>query len=558
MVLTPGSLFFTHVAHWPEGVQGGDLTALAALTLEDVSPFALESLAWGFCCDEASRTLFLYAACLPRISPQEQEQWVGALHVFPSFLPLLAERGEGTAATATLPQYELLLAGSEVLLIERASGSRWPRRVRSELISLPADAPAAVSAGAEPEGEAPAPDAAGAEALLREAALAAAWRLLRQAGAASLPQSTQSTAGASLPAGVPFWQCETISPDKRGAVRFALRAFGGSAEQAPVTAAPLAASAAKGGSGATLVTRLASEEACWLADLRSEPFIADLRKRRKADLRLWYVLGGAVLAAAVLVLLWLSFWGLGLLLERRSGVLAAQSTAVERVRSDQDLLTRMRQFSAEPFAPFSLIRALSDGKPPAIYFDAIELSGPDSVTVEGQGPTVDAVNAYVRTLEQSGRFKQVRQARMNLKDGVSVFTLYLQYEKPLAGQSSAGGAAGSAQEGAGAASGSAAGVSAAAAAGAAGSGAGLSASGNGDAGAAELGELIDLTDMSPADGAPAAPAAGVSAASAQRAAPAGGAVIVGGASARRMQDVNNLPAAPPVPLAPDPDEDPDL
>lgn len=439
MVFCPGALFFTHVIDWPQGLEGADLAAFVALAIEELSPFALDSLAWGFCCDEAQRSIFLYAACLPRISAAEQEQWPLAEHVYPAFLPLLGQR-EGRQEAAAQARHELLLTSDEVLLLGYAAGSRWPNKIIAESLG---------------EQEQPAQSAAFATA----AKLLVKARLAPDVGSARA-QLTK----------IPFWQLEAVADGKRGQMVFVLgdlhaatgsassngaegksatqgesavvqgevRAQGESAvvqgestRQGVVTAAQGESTARRNSTAAAgaarLRTTLIGEENLWRADVRDEAFIALARKERATGQRLWYGLGAAVAVAIVLlVLLLVSFW-LSSLLQKRSATLGAQTAAVERVRQDQDLLMRMRQFSAEPFAPFSLIGALKASKPAPIYFDSIELSGPDAVVVEGQGPTVDAVNAYVQSLEQSGFFRAARQTRMNLRDGASVFTLYLQY-----------------------------------------------------------------------------------------------------------------------------------
>lgn len=439
MVFSHGTLFFTHVMDWPAGVQAKDLPALAALALEDISPFALDALAWGFCSDEASRTLFLYAACLPRIHAAGQEQWALATHVYPAFLPLLAPRVQKTGGErpAAAPERELLLAQGEVLLLERAAGSRWPQRIHAEILE---------------DGE------------NAQTVFAAAARLLVKAGLATSTAAAQEKLG-----DIAFWQLAQAKEGRRHEIRFTLEAVNGSAAKriaaeavlpasgvkrttraeqgaperatdapaaaAPTTAVPAPAAAtpaaARGAAlpltGFLLDTALAGEEALWQADLRTEGFIGRARKSRIASLRLWYGLCAAAVVAVLLLLALALYQGLGSTLETRVQRIAAQTPEVERIRQDQDLLMRMRQFSAEPFEPFGLIGALKATKPDPVYFDSIELIGADSVVVEGQGPTVDAVNAYVRTLEQGGGFRSARQARMSLRDGVSVFTLYLQY-----------------------------------------------------------------------------------------------------------------------------------
>lgn len=422
VVLSPGALFFTHVMDWPAGVQAKDLPALAALALEDVSPFALDALAWGFCSDAASQTLFLYAACLPRMSAAGQEQWALATHVYPAFLPLIASRAQKTGAEslALAPQWELLQVGGEVLLLERTAGSRWPHRIYTEALENEESAQAVFSAAA---------------------------RLLVKAGFAATV-----AAGIEALGDIGFWQFAGAKEGRRHEIRFTLQGVDGSAAKRIMAEATLPKSGAnvvteprqgasdseEGATGQPIAaglpvadswvdTLLVGEEALWQADVRTESFITLARKSRIASQRLWCGLCVAAGVAVLLVVALLVFWGLGSMLKTRTQRIAAQASQVERIRQDQDLLMRMRQFSAEPFEPFSLIGVLKATKPDPIYFDSIELIGADSVVVEGQGPTVDAVNAYVRALEQGGGFRSARQARMSLKDGASVFTLYLQY-----------------------------------------------------------------------------------------------------------------------------------
>lgn len=462
VVFCSGALFFTHVMEWPTGVAEKDLGALVELALEDVSPFALESLAWGFLADAPTRSVLLYACCLPRVGEAEQSAWQNAGHVFPAFLPLLARRlprtggaaadtasgspatasgsaangtgvatavsGAGSTDTGEAVEYELLLNGAEVILLEREAGHCWPRRIRVEALGTESS-PASADVAETGSGAA---TAAAAEAPVTfAAAQAAALRLLAAAGADC--SAALASPAPVVPPFVPFYRLQTVVEEKRGQLRFVLadaasaNAFATATTAAEPTAAEPAAAAPAAPAPLQLQTALESEEVCWQADLRSAAFIALARKRRKSDVRLWHLLCAAAAGAAVLIALWLLHWGLGFEVRQRIALLAVQSPAVERVRQDQDLLTRMRQFSAEPFTPFGLIGGLKGGKPEAIYFDAIELSEPDAIVVEGQGPTVDAVNAYVRSLEQTGDFRAARQARMSLKDGASVFTLYLQH-----------------------------------------------------------------------------------------------------------------------------------
>jgi len=90
-----GHLFFTRTLELPEGMPVADVESFAELTLEEMSPFSLEQLAWGYVLDDACRWLCIMAVCRPRVPAGELAEWDSALYVLPSFFPLLFRRPEG-------------------------------------------------------------------------------------------------------------------------------------------------------------------------------------------------------------------------------------------------------------------------------------------------------------------------------------------------------------------------------------------------------------------------------------------------------------------------------
>ena len=61
-VLVPGNWFVTRAFAVPEGLKGKEIDEFAELSLEEISPFNLEQLNWGYFFSEVSNRLFVYAA----------------------------------------------------------------------------------------------------------------------------------------------------------------------------------------------------------------------------------------------------------------------------------------------------------------------------------------------------------------------------------------------------------------------------------------------------------------------------------------------------------------
>ncbi len=121
----PGHYFFCRTLALPEEVNGGEeLFSFAELSLESLSPFPLEQLAWGYLVDEAARLVFLFAACRPRLPAEALEGWEEAQHVFPSFLPLLLRSPAEPGIVAIEDETTLSLLNFE-------GQSRFPKQVLS-------------------------------------------------------------------------------------------------------------------------------------------------------------------------------------------------------------------------------------------------------------------------------------------------------------------------------------------------------------------------------------------------------------------------------------------
>lgn len=89
VVFVPGQLFFTRTLALPDGMAVADVESFAELTLEEMSPFSLEQLAWGYVTDPSVRWIFIMAVVRPRVPASQLTDWEEALFVLPGYFPLL-------------------------------------------------------------------------------------------------------------------------------------------------------------------------------------------------------------------------------------------------------------------------------------------------------------------------------------------------------------------------------------------------------------------------------------------------------------------------------------
>lgn len=84
LLLLPNPVFFSQCVSIPEGITEEDYDSFSEITLEDLAPFPVESLAWGYASE--GNTLLIYATPKERLKAYDHADT--AFHVFPAFLCL--------------------------------------------------------------------------------------------------------------------------------------------------------------------------------------------------------------------------------------------------------------------------------------------------------------------------------------------------------------------------------------------------------------------------------------------------------------------------------------
>lgn len=130
MLLVPGHLFFVDRIELPESLERSELDDFAELSLENLAPFPVEHLYWGYLYSESSGSILLYASFKERLKAQGFKDLETYLWVLPDFATLF---GSSFAEATTLE----LLGESSRSRIVFAAGEVLPQSVESEAQEAP-------------------------------------------------------------------------------------------------------------------------------------------------------------------------------------------------------------------------------------------------------------------------------------------------------------------------------------------------------------------------------------------------------------------------------------
>lgn len=372
--LVPTAFCFLHRENKPaEAVKPADVQAFVSLTIEGVSPFPAEQLAWGWLDAPKQSFVWIMAATKERLAREAVALDKNAAFALPAFAAVCA---------LGMPKARRIFLWEENTLtgLRFTENSLWPVAIVS--VPLP-------------------------EATI-EAAFAARERLCEDKAlghAETLPGLYAEPEGRADPS-------DNLS--------FQLAYF----ENAQDPAKPV-----------TVRWPRRENALLWQADLRERDFLKQEIKRRKRSAILWYACEGAAVAA-VLLLLWqigLSFADKSL--ASRFALIETQKPLVAAVQQNQSLLMKIEQASGNELQPYRMLGKLNqvrlaDEITKALYFINAQTDGLTGLTVQGKASSIAQVNTYVEALKKSNYFKTVDLTNVQSKYAGADFTLKVEF-KPL-------------------------------------------------------------------------------------------------------------------------------
>jgi hypothetical protein len=176
------------------------------------------------------------------------------------------------------------------------------------------------------------------------------------------------------------------------------------------------------------------EPALWRADVRPASFKTAERSARRTTALITRLLRYAAVFALILVfmegLLWAGQFWLGTLESK----IDAQATAVRRVEDKQSLTNKLEQVAQNELRPIAILEAanqirLNLGKTGIVYNETV-IEGSNRITIEGTANTINELNNYTNSLNDSGTFTLVGSPRQRTRGGETTFTVTLDYEHP--------------------------------------------------------------------------------------------------------------------------------
>ncbi len=365
VLLLPSHLFFVRTLELPPGVSAEEITSFVELSLEQMSPFALNQLYYGYYQPPGGSHVLVFAAYRKQLADIDaSEEWIGAEIVLPAFASVLGSRGEEREK----PLLVFLDNGIETTAIYWAAGGELPEKVVSRRHEIAEGGPSASQ--------------------IRE-------DLRKKLG--GLP-STVVTNDLRNPRGR-FHEKNLVfefGPEEPGREKEKER------------------------EGAASIAR----PAFLTMDVRDKVFLLATRRARRQNRMIW---GGVLVILAAFFILavfeGVLFAGEKILATRAKQIEEIQPE-VTRIMREEELAVRLEELNGQQLLPFEILSYLNRHRPAAIYYTRYVTDGLNSFQIEAETPKSDAIDRFKRVLENDEALERIEIRGLRLAaNGRSSFTL---------------------------------------------------------------------------------------------------------------------------------------
>ncbi len=364
VLLVPGDCFYGQRFELPEDLSESDLAAFAELSLEGVSPFPLEQLAWGFLHEPGQRHIYAYAVPHVRLRREGFEEIGSHFQVFPSFITRFGNRYKKRTITF-LAEVDTLSA------ICFESDNPVPERIVSRRLQVE--------------------DPSDGDFLQMRA------NMLEQLAAE----------GDAIEDGLWIGTGRQVEGD---ALCFEHRWVGGGEQ-----------TVSRHHLSYTSTT-------VWQADLRDADFGRRQRRQRLQARRIWSGMVAAACFTGILLILQGGLFGFRQWNENRLARYERQMDPVTRIEENHTLLTRIESFAQQELKPFAMLEVLNRERPPTIYFSRTQARNWNQLEVEGQGNSVDEVNRYADRIRALGSVSDVEVRSIRSRANVAPFSIVFTFD----------------------------------------------------------------------------------------------------------------------------------
>jgi len=365
VVFVPDHFFFSQSLPVPSDLSLRDVVSFAEMSLEQISPFAVDQLNWGFLYKKGCNKLFIYAALEDRLASEGITTVAHAVHAFPPFVALTHRKFPSNTLS-------FLFHTNRLMALFFEEGSSVPSRIES----VPCEDDSVEKVLAERE------------------------KLI-----ASVEHEGFSTETG-------FWQIKSCQLNSSNNVVFSLSHTMDSAEPSTSHTHKL-----KG-----------DDRFLWNADIRHNTFLEAEYKKRRVTYLIWKsVLAAGIFASFLLGGEGIKLTA-NILLKQKNQKIAAQEKSTSIIESNDAISNKIQSIISKEMRPFALIKTLNDARPKNIYFTSVLVDRSYSANIEGIADNANSFNNYMQALNTTKKFDKTNVIRILAKSGRTNFAFNCQFK----------------------------------------------------------------------------------------------------------------------------------
>lgn len=174
----------------------------------------------------------------------------------------------------------------------------------------------------------------------------------------------------------------------------------------------------------------ATEGQLWQADVRSSDFKQTERNIRRSSALIGRIATWAALFALLLIGAEVTLFACQAWLDTLQDKIDAQRAAVLRIEDQYALINKLEQVARNELRPIAMLAAANDvrlGLNLGIEYDEVVIEGENQITIEGKAASINALNRYTESLQQSGQFELLSNPEFITRGGKTTFTVSLVY-----------------------------------------------------------------------------------------------------------------------------------
>ena len=173
------------------------------------------------------------------------------------------------------------------------------------------------------------------------------------------------------------------------------------------------------------------EAQLWNADIRPINFKTVERSARRTTSLVTRIMGYAAIFAIALVMLEGLLFAGHHWLSTLTSKIDGQVTSVRRIEDKHSLLNKLDQVAQNELRPIAMLTAANEirialGKT-GIEYDETIIERSNRLTIEGKANTINELNVYTESLNQSGKFQLAGEPKYITRDSKTSFTVTLDY-----------------------------------------------------------------------------------------------------------------------------------